>query len=462
MLRTLFLIIPFLFAATHAMAEELPPLPNGPLILTSATPAMQSSEFWIRRLPDPDAVIKTPEQIANFNEFVRNLVKENVDIFRLDLTRPGRQITSQLELEFNTLRNRKLFGTDDKYIQKNFFDETIKPLVQIDKVPGTIRMRWGAAVRATSVRALPTMVKMLEDRGDVEFDQLQFTLIKLWTPVGIFHQSSDGQWFYVQAPYVRGWVRARDIAVFPSRPELKKYASSGRYLVVTGEGVNVWKDSQMTTLLQRPSMGTVIPRAPVPSQGGLSSDSGSYLVWIPYRKKDGTAGVAKAYISRKSDVRTSFLPYTQANVIRQAFKLLGRRYGWGGQYNGRDCSGFVQDVFLGFGFAFPRDSKQQGWIGIQLGFFEPFEDAAAKAKILNSARPALTLLRMPKHQMIYLGRIEQQYYVIHSTWAERTGYDPKKDEKNRINQVVVSDLNLNGDSYIGSLFDRIISMNEVE
>jgi cell wall-associated NlpC family hydrolase len=458
MRKFLFLTLAFVFTTTNVVAEELPPLPRGPMILTSATRAMQSPDFWIRKIPNAEAVIKTPRQLDQFNDYIRSFVRENVDIFKLDFTRPGKQITNQLNLEFTTLRNRKLFGIDNKYIQKDFFDGQIKPLVQIDKVPAKIRMKWGAAVRSTSVRAIPTMVKMLEEKGDVEFDQLQFTRIKLWTPVGIYHSSSDGQWLYVQVPYVRGWVRAKDIAVFPSRDELKKYAGSDKFLVVTGESARVWKDSALTVFLQRPSMGTVIPRAMVSSK----SDTAPYTVWMPYRRKDGSAGVAKAYVSRKSDVRQAYPAYTQANIIRQAFKLLGQRYGWGGQYNGRDCSGFVHDVFLSMGVAFPRDSKQQAIIGIQLGFFEPNEFDAEKRKTLNGARPGLTLIKMPQHQMIYLGRVGKQYYVIHSTWAERTAYDPKKDEKNRINQVVVSDLELNGNSYIGSLFDRIVSINEID
>ena len=173
------------FFAVSGSAEELPPLPRGPMILTSATQAMQNADFWIRRIEGAERVVKTREEIEKFNEYIRSLVRENVDIFRLDFRRPGKQISDQLQLEFNTLRNRKLFGVDNQYVQKSFFDDQIKPLVQIDKVPSTIRMKWGAAVRTTSVRALPTMVKLLEDKGDVEFDQLQFTLIKLWTPVGI-------------------------------------------------------------------------------------------------------------------------------------------------------------------------------------------------------------------------------------------------------------------------------------
>ena len=149
-------------------------------------------------------------------------------------------------------------------------------------------------------------------------------------------------------------------------------------------------------------------------------------------------------------------------MIRQSFKLLAERYGWGGMYNGRDCSGFVHDVFLSLGVDLPRDSKQQALIGTQLGHFEPFQDDAEKKAVLKSARPGITLIKMPHHQMIYLGTVNDQFYIIHSTWAERTGQDPQLDERRRINQVVVSDLNLNGKSYVGSLFDRIVSINEVD
>jgi len=99
-------------------------------------------------------------------------------------------------------------------------------------------------------------------------------------------------------------------------------------------------------------------------------------------------------------------------------------------------------------------------VGTQLNHFGYKEDREAKLATLQSATPGITLLRMPKHQMIYLGEENGQFYAIHSTWAERISMT--SDEKRRINQVVVSDLTLNGHSYLGSLFDRIISMNEID
>lgn len=466
---SVFLAFFFIFSTARA-AEDLPPLPKGPLILTTATPAMQSPEYWIKRLPDAEKPIKTIDQMKHFNEEIRSTIPECVDVFRLDASRQGKQISDQLRLEYDTLKNRKLFDQNGKTVPKSVFEETIKPVMQIDKVPSKIKMRWGAAVRSTSVRALPTPIKMIEGADDVEFDQLQFTLIKLWTPVGIFHESGDGKWLYVQAPYVRGWVRSRDIAFFPDRDRLKLFTRSGKFLVVTGESVRVFGDEGLQKMVQRPTMGTVIPRAPAKKTTGdgktaEKKETGSaetFTVWMPYRKDDGSVVVSRGYIRKKSDVTQGFPVYSRANVIRQAFKLLGARYGWGGMYNGRDCSGFVHDVFLSLGVDLPRDSKQQALIGTQLGYFKPFQDDSEKAAVLRSARGGLTLIKMPHHQMLYLGTVNDQFYVIHSTWAERTGQDQQRDEKRRINQVVVSDLSLNGKSYVGSLFDRIVSINEVD
>jgi len=198
-------------------------------------------------------------------------------------------------------------------------------------------------------------------------------------------------------------------------------------------------------------MGTILPIA--------EKTESAYIIWTAIRGRGGAALLRKAYISRKSDVTEGFLPFTQRHIIRQAFKLLGTRYGWGGMYNGRDCSALVQDIFLSMGVDMPRDSKQQAFVGTPLGHFEPFRSPEAKAAAIRSGIPGLTLMRMPLHMMLYLGEVNGQFYAIHSTWAERISM--KDDSKRRINQFVVSDLTLNGRSYLGSLFDRIVSVNEV-
>lgn len=431
--------------------DDLPPLPQGPLLLTSVKPEQLKPDYWINRLQEPDRVLKTPEELQTLNRDTYAMVKDQVDIFKSPVKRRGSRVREVIQREYETLKGRKLFGVDDVYVLPDFFEKEVRPLEQLEQIPDEIQMKWGAAVKAASVRALPTDVKMLEQKGDIEFDQLQFTQIKTWTPVGIFHTSKDGKWFYIQAPYARGWVKAEEIAVFPARKELEKYARQDSFLAVTGESVPVYADEKFENQIQAPSMGTVLPLA--------ERTESAYGIWLPSRGPDGNVIFEKAYVRATDDVSMGFMPFTQKNIIRQAFKLLGARYGWGGTYNGRDCSGFTQDVFLSLGLDMPRGSKEQSFVGTQLGYFEYKDDAEAKKRMLDAAVPGITILRMPHHMMIYLGQINGQYYVIHSTWAER--YSMTSDAKNRINQVVVSDLTLNGKSYLGPLFDRIISANEM-
>jgi hypothetical protein len=442
--------------------EKLPPLPKGPMLLTTCTEEMQTPEFWINRLPDPSRVIMNPGQIRSFNERIYRWTHESVDVFKIPKIFPGDGISRQLKLEFETLRGRLLYDAKGVRVPKSVFDETIRPLTQWEEIPKRIKVKWGAAIQATSVRALPIDMEMIEAPDDVEFDQLQFTLIKLWTPVAVYYTSPDGRWLYVHAPYSRGWVRAKDIALFPSREELKKTARPDRnFLMVTGKMVQVYNDAALQTVELRPTMGTVIPLAStaLKQQTGNGAKS-SYVVWLPYRKENGEVELEKAYINTKSDVSLGYVSYTQKNVIKQAFKLLTARYGWGGMYNGWDCSGFTHDVFLTFGIAMPRNSKPQAYVGTQVDHYEAFKDLERKNETLRQAVPAITLLRMTKHMMLYLGEIDGHFYVIHSTWAERISMT--NDDKNRINQVVVSDLGLNGNSYVGSLFDRILDINEID
>lgn len=452
---TLFLVLT-LFIPPLRAEEALPPLPEGPLLLTSATPEMLSADYWIHRLENPDRPLKTPAQIKRLHKSLRSVLPTQVDIFAMEPRRRGRDIRDQIQLEYDAVKGRILFDDKGGRIPASLFANDIRPLMQWEKVPQSITIRWGVATQSASVRALPTDVKMLEEIGDIEFDQLQYTLIKLWTPVGIYHTSSDGKWYYLEAPYVRGWVKAEDIALFATREELKKYADfdSGAvdFYVVTGESVPLFVDEGLRRKFQLPSMGTMIPIAG--KAGGLD------LVWTPSRGADGRALLRKRYLAPGSDVSTGFLPYTQGNVIRQAFKLLGARYGWGGMYHGRDCSAFVQDVFLTTGIAMPRNSKDQVFIGTQIDYFPALGgDRGRRTRAIRSGTPAVTLMTLSLHQMLYLGEVEGRFYAIHSTWAERISMT--SDEKVRINQVVVSDLELNGNSYLGALFDRIISVNEI-
>lgn len=450
--RIFFLLLllhpPALFSAE---TQKLPPVPPGPMLLTSVKPPMLDADYWIKKIPNADQPLMTKSKMEDFNLYIRRLIPERFDVYRLDKTRPGDSVKKSLQKTYTALKSRHLFDLQNRDVPKAFFEEKVLPNLGLENIPSRISTRWAAVVRSTSVRALPTDFVMLEKPNDPEFDQLQFTRFKLWTPVGIYHTSRDGVWSFVQGPYARGWVLTKDLALFPSREALRDRAHSEKFLSVLGNKVSIFTLGDHTKLLRHASMGTRIP---------LRSSSGSgYTVLIPVRKTSGEVSVQEAWISPQADVHIGYPVYSQGNAIRQAFKLLGARYGWGGTYEGRDCSGFTHDVFLSLGLDMPRNSQEQAFVGTKLGYFKPFNDVDKKISALNEARPGITLIAMQHHLMLYIGHENDQFYIIHSTWAERIS--KKDDTKNRINQVVVSDMNLNGRSYLGSLFDRFITINEL-
>lgn len=448
-----FLVNGALSSPAQELEKNLPPLPKGPLLLTSATPEMQKADFWINRLKNPDKLIKTEEQVDQFNEEIIRVVNDRKDIFKIKGTVSGAEIKGLIKHGCDAVTSRKLFDKTDQYIPKNFFTDEIWPNIRVDDISAQIKVRWAAAVRYASVRAIPTDVGMLEEKGDVEFDMLQYSKLKTWIPMAVYHITRDGAWAYVQSTYVRGWIKTNDIAIFDSSEQLKSYVVRERnYLIVTGNEIPVFSNPGLKEVRAQASMGTHFP-----IQGETDR---YYESLLPVHGKGGAVVFQKIYINKASDVFKGRIPYTQRNIIRQAFKLLGARYGWGSLYDGRDCSGFTFDVFTSMGVEIPRNSNDQGVIGTFLNHFEPFESEQQKTATLAVATEGITLIRMPKHIMLYLGQIDGLHYVIHSTWAER--YSMADDSKNRINQVVVSDLTLNGKSRIGSLFHRIVSINEVD
>ncbi len=153
----------------------------------------------------------------------------------------------------------------------------------------------------------------------------------------------------------------------------------------------------------------------------------SFAVQIPARDGQGNLAFKTVLIGRGQDVREGYLPYSPENIIRQSFKFLGERYGWGHSYNARDCTGLVLEVFRSMGIMLPRNSSQQGSSPIgETILFTDDETVEERLDVLAGADVG-DLVYSPGHAMIFLGFDEGEPYVIHdmsgSGWVDEHG-DP--------------------------------------
>jgi cell wall-associated NlpC family hydrolase len=163
-------------------------------------------------------------------------------------------------------------------------------------------------------------------------------------------------------------------------------------------------------------MGTRVPvLTDLPPDQAVNGQTpyAAYVVELPVRKADGSLAFSPALIQKNADTAPDYLPLTPRNLIIQAFKFLGERYGWGHAYDGRDCSGFVSDVYRSMGVQMPRNTSTQG---VSPAFAKrSFSKASSHEERLQAAHALQLgdLIYIPGHVMLSLGQWKDQPWVIH-------------------------------------------------
>ena len=432
-----------------------PKIPIASQLLPNVSPKMEKPEFWIKKIQNPGRILLTSEEIRRMNE--ENLKKQELFLCRVkDLKEEWtkEEILSLLKEDWEGFGKTEevRYGRNGIPLKEPFWSELKNNLNQ-ESLKEQNQLLFGLIVKRTDIRVFPTDERSMSTPTNHEFDRFQHSSVSPGSLIGIYHLSKDKHWAYVQTGFIRGWVRMKDLAITKEKNEAQNYEKKDR-LLITGNFVNIFGDSILQQQIFMAQMGNSFPLISMP---GTSEPR--YVIKIPYREHNGQLAFRKGYISKDEDVHRGFLPYTQENVARQAFKMLHQPYGWGEMDGGRDCSRFTMDVFATFGILMPRNSKLQAMIGMPL-LKKGEESVKGTKKVLDRVIPLATLLRSPGHIMLYLGKDHGKYYVIHSIWGiQKSGKFGPKLEK--IGKVVVSDLSLGGKGPNGSLMDRITDIRVI-
>ncbi|MCC6501878.1 MAG: SH3 domain-containing protein [Deltaproteobacteria bacterium] len=413
--------------------------------LSYAAAPINSPSFWIKKLKNPDTAVLSQDEIETLNAMILDDVEHMADLESMPETVSGDRVFEWLWTGF-LLKPGARYDSSGKKISEEFIDDVAYNM-GLDSIAEEYEIRFGVVIERGDIRALPTDAPMYTSRRG-GFDMMQYTSAHPTEPVALLHESRDGEWGFFQTSTLRGWMRLDKVA-FGERDEVM--ASTGDFLVVTGSHVKVYRDFAMKEPLSEVKMGALL------RVDGSGREQGEpWKVNFPDKGPSGELVWVEAYLSPVADVNLGYLPYTRKNIIRQAFKMLGEEYGWGGREGLRDCSLFIKDLFATVGLNLPRNSRLQGSTGDVKAKASEARSYREISKALKSADPGITLLTLNGHVMLHIGDLKGKPYVIHQIFGYKDGRRMKL-----IKKTAVTGLDLGKRSRAGSFQKRLKSVTRV-
>ena len=415
-------------------------------LMDDVKPEMMNPEYWIKE--GDDQILMNDEQIAAFNDNNRAVILAGDNKTRMphindfEETLDGNVLRTFLSDNAKSVPSKpEKFFLNGQPTTKEYWDELVR-LSNMDAVPDEIKVQYGFTTKRMSVRMFPTEDRVFESADDKFFDSLIYSECMPYMPVVVLHESADGEYLYVVFDSFSAWLRKDAVALCHDKDEWTKRQSPDKWLVVTAREIRLGNDphSPLTTNLVLP-MGTRMELVPVKDAPDIINQRttyGDYVVKVPARGEDGYIKDEYVLIPVSDDVNVGYLPLTPANIVRQAFKLLGDRYGWGGDLQANDCTGITREIYRCFGILLPRvgQSSSKGVYKVDMKKMSSKEKLAEIEKLAPGS-----LISFPGHMTIYIGTVDGVPYVISSVG---TFVQPAPGSKEVLHprSVVLSSLNV--------------------
>lgn len=387
---------------------------------TRGVPGVTSAQlepgYWIRRQAQAEAIVLDTSAIAAQNLRLQQTDDSVRDIEAL----PAMLERDQVRQWISALSQRPDSARYDQQgtqVPASTLDGLVKDL-RLDAIPATQATRYGMVTQRANLRTFPTRLRVFNRAGDTDIDRFQESALFPGTPVVIAHESRDRKWWFVVSRLYAAWIEKRYVAQ-GGKQAVFDYTRKRPYVVVTGATARTVytpempevSDLQLEMGVRVPLLADWPPDQPVNGQHPYSG----HVIELPVRDQDGALRFSPALLPRTADVSADYLPLTRANVLRQSFKFLGERYGWGHDYNARDCSGFVSEVYRSFGVELPRNTSDQSVSPALNRIAFDASDSAEKRRAAVNDLQVGDLVYIPGHVMMMIGRDNGMPYVIHDT-----------------------------------------------
>jgi len=376
-----------------------------PIFIVNPNRHLNIAEFWISKLQNPNEIIMNTNDIQKFNDDIAYQQELYNNFKDIDKTYNSGWIKNKILKSFNGLKSRVKYFPDNSIIPYNFYKE-LRSNLNLKGVKGKNQTtRYAMTINYTNQKIIPTQEAMLKSKNQIYFDRNQNSALDIATPIAILHTSKDGAWHYGIAPSSSGWVRDQDIA-FGEYKEISEYLESKKFLITTANKTPILKKGIYHDYMR---MGVKLPY--------LLTIDNMIMVLIPTKSSENGKLIFSNATVKKSNIHIGYLPYTQQNILTQAFKFLHQPYGWGGMFGEQDCSKFIQEIYATVGVHLPRNSASQSSVGEAKVDFNKFDKTPRIQKLRQSAKAGVSILHLKGHIVLYIGNLNGEPFIIHTVWG---------------------------------------------
>jgi cell wall-associated NlpC family hydrolase len=419
-------------------------------------------DYWIDRLAPAGALLLDAAAIAVQNARMLQSDRHVQDPSALPSHMEGRQVRDTIA-SLSAPPARTLYDDQGAVIVKDRLD-TLIVNTDLDTIPASVATRPALVVRRADLRTFPTHLRAFSTPDDTDIDRFQESALFPGTPVVITHTSADGAWQFVISALYSAWIERDAVAEGP-HDVVFGYGKASPSLVVTGATVHtVYNPEEPGLSALQLDMGVRVPvLADWPADKPVNGQHPytSHVIQLPVRRADGALALLPALLPRTADVAPDYLPYTSANLLRQSFKFLGERYGWGHRYDSRDCSGFVSEVYRSMGIVLPRNTSAQAVSpALERIGFEAGDSHEKRLAVLRTLQVG-DLVYIPGHVMMVIGHDNGTTYTIHDTTGITYRGADGKVVRTTLNSVAVTPLEPLLFNSEQSTVDRITAIQRV-
>jgi cell wall-associated NlpC family hydrolase len=395
-------------AVPTAHAHRHPELPRPP-------EAALDAAHWIARWPGAERVVMDATAVAARNT---GLFATDPSVNRLD-TLPVSMAADAVRtrvLSLSTLPTAPRFGENGRMLgdaDRQRWSLALN-LEALEATGGERALGWALVTRRAVLRTFPTSERVFSAPGDTDIDRFQESAFFPGTPVAVLHASADGRWRFVVGATYAAWIEEDALAHTDRETVLDFAARATRVVLEPVAHLAATPEVPAVSGLAL-DMGVALPERrdwPVTEAVNGQSALAAHVVDVPTRDASGALVLTTALLPRSEASHDGPLPASRANVLRQAFRFLGERSGWGHANEARDCSGFVGEVYRSVGLVMPRNTGDQARSPAFAR--QPLEgmDRAARLTAVAALAPG-DLLYLPGHVVMVVGHDEHGPWVIH-------------------------------------------------